>query len=161
MPSLFPEDFDRIRFREGKTIMAQCRTGRLTAEGRLAREAVSRGAPAPTGSRDRLLAGVPGADIERILGAAPGDAIGRGKFDRPESSAALAANASGFFLHRAPELASLNTGPKRPRAQSARLSPSSKRTRLASRHGDSERSSGGSSSVARRAGRLEVELRRM
>ena len=56
---------------------------------------VSRGAPAPTGSRDRLLAGVPGPNIERILGAAPGDAIGRGKFDRPESSAALAANASG------------------------------------------------------------------
>ena len=40
-------------------------------------------------------------------------------------------------------------------------SPSSKRTRLASTLGDSERSSGGRSSVRRRAGRLEVELRRM
>ena len=55
----------------------------------------------------------------------------------------------------------VDTALKRPRAQSVRLSPSSKRTRLASRHGKSERSSGGSSSVGRRAGRLEVELRRM
>ena len=31
----------------------------------------------------------------------------RGKIGHPESSAALAANDSGFFLHRAPELASL------------------------------------------------------
>ena len=53
---------------------------------------------------DRFLPGVPGADIERILAAAPGDEIGRGKFDHPESSAALAANAFGFFLHRAGEL---------------------------------------------------------
>ena len=48
--------------------------------------------------------GVPGLDIERILDAAPGDEIGRGKFDHPESSAALAVNAFGFFLHRASEL---------------------------------------------------------
>ena len=40
-------------------------------------------------------------------------------------------------------------------------SPSSKRMRPVSTHGDSERSSGGRSSVGRRAGRLEVELRRM
>ena len=84
-----------------------------------------------------------------------------GPGERAKSSAALAANASGFVLHRAPELASLTPAPKRPRTQSAQLSPSSKRTRLASRHGNSERSSGGSSSVGRRAGRLEVELRRM
>ena len=57
-----------------------------------------------TEPRDRFLPGVPGDDIERILDAAPGDEIGRGKFDSPESSAALAANAFGFFLHRAPEL---------------------------------------------------------
>ena len=57
-----------------------------------------------TERRDRFLPGVPGDDIERILDAAPGDEIGRGKFDRPESSAALAANTFGFFLHRAPEL---------------------------------------------------------
>ena len=37
--------------------------------------------------------------------------------------------------------------------------PSSKRMRLASRHRKSVRSSGGSSNVGRRAGRLEVELR--
>ena len=67
---------------------------------------------APTGPRDRLLAGV------------PGDEIGRGKIGHPESSAALAANDSGFFLHRAPELASLTPAPKRSRAQSERLSPS-------------------------------------
>ena len=53
---------------------------------------------------ERFLPGVPAADIERILDAAPGDEIGRGKFDHPESSAALAANAFGFFLHRAEEL---------------------------------------------------------
>ena len=55
-------------------------------------------------SRNRFLPGVPGADIERIFDAAPGDEIGRGKFDHLESSAALAANAFGFFLHRAREL---------------------------------------------------------
>ena len=50
--------------------------------------------------RDRFLDGVPGADIERILNAAPGDEIASGKFDSPESSAALAVNTFGFFLHR-------------------------------------------------------------
>lgn len=53
---------------------------------------------------DRFLPGVPGADIERLLRAAPGDEIESGKFDHPESSAALAANAFGFFLHRVPDL---------------------------------------------------------
>ena len=70
----------------------------------MVRDAFVRLAPAPTMPRGRLLPGVPGADIERILVAAPGDEIGRGKFDHPESSAALAANAFGFFLHRAREL---------------------------------------------------------
>ena len=39
--------------------------------------------------------------MERRFHAAPGDEIGSGKFESPESSAALVANAFGFFLHRA------------------------------------------------------------
>lgn len=50
---------------------------------------------------ERFLPGVPGAEIESILNATPGNEIGTGKFDNPESSAALAVNALGFFLHRA------------------------------------------------------------
>ncbi len=52
----------------------------------------------------RFLPGVPGAQIESILNAAPGNEIAAGKFDSPESSAALAVNALGFFLRRASEL---------------------------------------------------------
>ena len=52
----------------------------------------------------RFLPGVPGAEIEAILNAAPGDEITTGKFDSPESSAALAVNAFGFFLRRPHEL---------------------------------------------------------
>lgn len=53
---------------------------------------------------DRFLPGVPGPEIEKILNAAPGDEIASGKFDNPESSAKLAANAFGFFLNRAQDL---------------------------------------------------------
>ena len=60
---------------------------------------------------ERFLPGVTGADIERILAAAPGDEIGRGKFDHLESAAALAANAFGFFLHRVLELPLLSDCP--------------------------------------------------
>ncbi len=49
---------------------------------------------------DRFLPGVPGLEIERIFNAAPGNEIAEGKFDSPKSSAALAANAFGFFLKR-------------------------------------------------------------
>lgn len=49
---------------------------------------------------DRYLPGVPGPEIEKIFNAAPGNEIAAGKFDNPESSAALAANAFGFFLKR-------------------------------------------------------------
>ena len=49
----------------------------------------------------RFLPGVPGPEVEDIFDAAPGDEIASGKFDSPESSAALAANAFGFFLNRA------------------------------------------------------------
>lgn len=49
---------------------------------------------------ERFLSGVPGRQIEEIYSAAPGKEIESGKFDSPESSAALAANTFGFFLNR-------------------------------------------------------------
>lgn len=52
----------------------------------------------------RFLPGVPGPEIESILNAARGNELATGKFDSPESSAALAVNAFGFFLHRASDL---------------------------------------------------------
>ncbi len=52
----------------------------------------------------RFLPGVPGEELESILNAAPGNEIATGKFESPESSAALAVNAFGFFLHRASDL---------------------------------------------------------
>ena len=52
----------------------------------------------------RFLPGVPGAEIEAIFAAAAGNEIATGKFDRPESSACLAANAFGFFLRQAAAL---------------------------------------------------------
>ena len=55
----------------------------------------------------RFLLGVPGPEIEAIFEAAPGNEIRTGKFDNPESSAALAANAFGFFLNRASDLPAL------------------------------------------------------
>ena len=56
---------------------------------------------------ERFLPGVPGAEIESILNAAPGNEIATGKFDSPESSAALAVNAFGYFLRRAADLPAL------------------------------------------------------
>lgn len=56
---------------------------------------------------DRFLTGVPGPEIEAILSAAPGREITSGKFDSPESSSALVANAFGLFLHRASDLPAL------------------------------------------------------
>jgi len=53
---------------------------------------------------ERFLPGVPGPKIEAIFNAAPGNEIVTGKFDNPESSAALAANAFGFFLDRSSDL---------------------------------------------------------
>ena len=50
--------------------------------------------------RDRFLPGVPGSKIEEIFS----DEIASGKFDSPESSARLAANAFGFFLDRPGDL---------------------------------------------------------
>ena len=53
---------------------------------------------------NRFLPGVPGKQIREIYDAAPGNEIARGKFDSPESSAALAANTFGFFLNRPGDL---------------------------------------------------------
>ena len=52
----------------------------------------------------RFLPGVPGREIEKIFNAAPRREIATGKFDSPESSAALAANAFGYFLPRVEEM---------------------------------------------------------
>ena len=52
----------------------------------------------------RFLPGVPGREIENIFNSAVGNEISSGKFDSPESSAALAANAFGFFLKSASRL---------------------------------------------------------
>lgn len=53
---------------------------------------------------DRFLPGVPGRQVAAAFGAAPGNEIASGKFDSPESSAALAANTLGFFLNRVQDL---------------------------------------------------------
>ena len=52
----------------------------------------------------RFLPGVPGGQVEKIFNEAPGNEMATGKFDSPESSAALAANAFGYFLNRAQDL---------------------------------------------------------
>ena len=59
------------------------------------------------GMTGRFLPGVPGSEIEAIFNTAAGNEIVTGKFDSPESSAALAANAFGFFLQRASDLPAL------------------------------------------------------
>ena len=56
---------------------------------------------------ERFLPGVPGPKVEEMYNAAPGNEIESGKFDSPESSARLAANAFGFFLNRPEELPTL------------------------------------------------------
>ena len=100
----FPARFYPIPFKDGRTVKEKCRNGTLSREGTIIRDAFSRLEPADITPRDRFLPGVPGDDIERILNAAPGNEIESGKFDHPESSAALAVNAFGFFLHRAADL---------------------------------------------------------
>ncbi len=52
----------------------------------------------------RFLPSVPGPQVEKILNTAPGNEIKTGKFDSPESSAALAVNTFGFYLNRAQDL---------------------------------------------------------
>ncbi len=51
---------------------------------------------------ERFLPVMPGAEIESILNAAPGNEIGTGKFDSQASSAALAVNGL-FYLYAEPE----------------------------------------------------------
>lgn len=46
-----------------------------------------------------FLLGVPEAHVRGLLAAASGDEIGSGKSASPESSAALAVNAFGWFVH--------------------------------------------------------------
>ena len=48
-----------------------------------------------------LLPGVPLARIRALYERAPGNELASGKFTSPESSAALVANAFGFFFRRA------------------------------------------------------------
>ena len=70
----------------------------------------------------RFLPGVPGREIEAIFAAAAGNEIASGKFDSPESSAALAANAFGFFLGRTSHLPALpGCGGKKWRVRSLAL----------------------------------------
>ena len=56
---------------------------------------------------DRFLPGVPGSLVEEMFNNAPGNEIATGKFDSPESSAALVANAFGYFLNRPEKLPAL------------------------------------------------------
>lgn len=60
----------------------------------------------------RFLPGVPGQEIERIYRKAPDNEIESGKFDSPESSAALAANTSGYFLGQAKVIPQLSGCPE-------------------------------------------------
>lgn len=49
---------------------------------------------------DRFLQGVSVEYVLAHLAAAGGNEVGRGKFDNPESSAALAVNTFGWFVER-------------------------------------------------------------
>lgn len=63
-----------------------------------------RGAEDEAQREERFLPEVPAARVEEILARAAGNEIALGKFDHPESSAALAVNALGYFLNRAADL---------------------------------------------------------
>ena len=54
--------------------------------------------------KNRFLPGVPGKAVEEMFNAAKGNEIKSGKFDSVESSAALVANAFGFFIRREQDL---------------------------------------------------------
>ncbi len=55
-------------------------------------------------SAPTFLPGVPSDSVSAALGRSPGNELATGKFDSPESSAALVANAFGWFLSRASAL---------------------------------------------------------
>lgn len=54
--------------------------------------------------QEAFLPGVPASLVQAFYNAAPGNEIATGKFTSPESSAALVANAFGFFLNRPHDL---------------------------------------------------------
>lgn len=58
-------------------------------------------------TKDRFLPGVPADLVEEMLNAGAGNEIASGKFDSAESSAALSANAFGFFLERPADMPSI------------------------------------------------------
>lgn len=62
------------------------------------------------GLEDGLLPGLPADLIRNTYAAAPGNEIASGKFQSPESSAALAANAFGYFLDKPAQLPALLIG---------------------------------------------------
>ncbi len=104
----FPERFDRVPFADGASMKEKCAGQVLSHEAKLVRDAFAGLTPADEiGRTPRFLPGVPDGEIEEILNAAPGKEIATGKFDHPESSAALAVNALGFFLHRPADLPGL------------------------------------------------------
>lgn len=103
----FPPWFDRVPFESGKEVKDKCATSVFTDEGRRVCEAFEQLTSAPSSRSPRFLDGVPGTHIENLLDGAAGNEIGSGKFDHPDSSAALAVNTFGFFLHRPAELPAL------------------------------------------------------
>ena len=56
-----------------------------------------------------FLSGVPVEAVLAALARSPGNELASGKFDSPDSSAALAVNAFGWFLERAALLPPLRT----------------------------------------------------
>lgn len=58
----FPEEFINVPFLDGRAVNRGCRTGPLTNEGRMVRDAFLRLAPAPTELPERVLPSVPGVD---------------------------------------------------------------------------------------------------
>ena len=62
-------------------------------------------------SNQTFLPGVPVEAVMAALRRSPGHELSSGKFDSPESSAALAANAFGWFLNRPQDLAPLPNVP--------------------------------------------------
>ena len=107
---VFPDHFHTLPFASGKAAKEACCRATPTPQGQLVRDAFASLAPLSARGKTleswtgRFLPGVPGADIERILDDAPGNELETGKFDRPTSSAALAVNAFGYFLHRPADL---------------------------------------------------------
>jgi hypothetical protein len=61
-----------------------------------------------------FLPGVPGAAVLQAFAGSPGNEVATGKFTSPESSAALAANAFGWFLDRPSDLPPLPGVPMGP-----------------------------------------------